>query len=220
MKCERCGKETNRSFTFNHVTYCENCARLLGYGRFIKDPSDLLANPFASLNEIASSLMQMTEIDFGNSSLTCPKCGMTLREYETNGCVGCIECYNTFNDYIIREMFKQQGNSEYAGRLPARSSDAFAGIEKTNTGNGADISGPSEEKKDKAASTEKKPDEALAAKNKGAISLEKLKKADLGMLSDEDLEKGIKLAVEAEEYMLASKLRDELKSRKEGEGNG
>ena len=45
-------------------------------------------------------------------------------------------------------------------------------------------------------------------------------KADLGMLSDEDLEKGIKVAAEAEEYKLASKLRDELKGRKEGENNG
>ena len=36
------------------------------------------------------------------------------------------------------------------------------------------------------------------------------------MLSDEDLEKGIKLAAEVEEYILASKLRDELKGRKEG----
>ena len=45
-------------------------------------------------------------------------------------------------------------------------------------------------------------------------------KADLGMLSDEDLEKGIKLAAEAEEYKLASKLRDELKGRKDGSNNG
>ena len=40
------------------------------------------------------------------------------------------------------------------------------------------------------------------------------------MLSDEDLEKGIKTAAEAEEYILASKLRDELKGRKEGGANG
>jgi len=39
------------------------------------------------------------------------------------------------------------------------------------------------------------------------------------MLSDEDLEKGIKLAAEVEEYILASKLRDELKGRKEGGSN-
>ena len=99
MRCERCGKElTNRIIKINGVTYCENCARLMGYDRFLKDPSDLLGNPFSPLDQIASSLMQMSELDFGNSTLTCPKCGMTLREFENEGRVGCIECYNTFND--------------------------------------------------------------------------------------------------------------------------
>ena len=46
--------------------------------------------------------------------------------------------------------------------------------------------------------------------------LEKLAKADLGMLSDEELKNGIKLAAENEDYVLASKLRDELKGRNGG----
>ena len=37
-----------------------------------------------------------------------------------------------------------------------------------------------------------------------------------GMLSDEDLQTAIKLAADNEDYILASKLRDELKGRKEG----
>ena len=41
MKCERCGKElTNRIYKINGVTLCENCARVLGYDRFVKDPAD------------------------------------------------------------------------------------------------------------------------------------------------------------------------------------
>ena len=60
MRCERCGKElTNRIIKINGVTYCENCARLMGYDRFLRDPSDLMGNPFAPLDQIASSLMQM-----------------------------------------------------------------------------------------------------------------------------------------------------------------
>ena len=222
MRCERCGKElTNRIIKINGVTYCENCARLMGYDRFLKDPSDLLGNPFSPLDQIASSLMQMSELDFGNSTLTCPKCGMTLREFENEGRVGCIECYNTFNDNIVREMFKQQGNSEYAGRLPAQSADTDA---KT-----AEI--PQEIKKETPKKdievTEKEPEtpaketqeKAPAKKSGKGLTLDQLMKADLGMLSDEDLEKGIKVAAEAEEYKLASRLRDELKGRKEGEGN-
>ena len=68
-------------------------------------------------------------------------------------------------------------------------------------------------------STSKEEKTPAAKSEKGGLTVEQLLKADLGMLSDEDLEKGIKTAAEAEEYRLASRLRDELKGRKEGEGN-
>lgn len=233
MRCERCGRElTNRIIKVNGITYCENCARLMGYDRFLKDPSDLLGNPFAPLDEIASSLMQMSELDFGNSTLTCPKCGMSLREFENEGRVGCIECYNTFNDNIVREMFKQQGTSEYAGRLPSQSADTKAENQEVPlkpkqskikaeavTAPEGDVEAkeaaePAE--KNMAERAEKTPSKSGA---KHELSLDKLMKADLGMLSDEELEKGIKIAAEAEEYKLASRLRDELKGRKDGGSN-
>ena len=223
MRCERCGKElTNRIIKINGVTYCENCARLMGYDRFLKDPSDLLGNPFSPLDQIASSLMQMSELDFGNSTLTCPKCGMTLREFENEGRVGCIECYNTFNDNIVREMFKQQGNSEYAGRLPAQSADTDADTMEIpqNTKKAAPQAKEIELTEKEPAAPVKETQEAKPAVKSGkGLPLDQLMKADLGMLSDEDLEKGIKVAADAEEYRLASRLRDELKGRKEGEGN-
>ena len=225
MRCERCGKElTNRIIKINGVTYCDNCARLMGYDRFLRDPSDLMGNPFAPLDQIASSLMQMSELDFGNSTLTCPKCGMTLREFENEGRVGCIECYNTFNENIIREMFKQQGNSEYAGRLPAQSADTDAEtkeipqIRKISKPGIETVKTASSEKK--ASSKEEVKADSVKKDEKGGLTLEQLAKADLGMLSDEDLEKGIRIAAEAEEYKLASRLRDELKGRKDGGSNG
>ena len=222
MRCERCGKElTNRIIKINGITYCENCARLMGYDRFLRDPADLMGNPFAPLDQIATSLMQMSELDFGNSTLTCPKCGMTLREFENEGRVGCIECYNTFNDNIVREMFKQQGNSEYAGRIPAQSADTDAKtqdipqiqkIAKPQT-DAAKAEAPKAETQESAPAAPQKS-------SKDGLTLEQLMKADLGMLSDEELEKGIKVAADAEEYKLASRLRDELKGRKDGGING
>ena len=222
MRCERCGKElTNRIIKINGVTYCENCARLMGYDRFLKEPADFLGNPFSQLDEIASSLMQMNELDFGNSTLTCPKCGMTLREFETEGRVGCIECYNTFNDNIVREMFKQQGNSEYAGRLPAQSADTDAETSDVPQAKKKAAAPKTIEMEisDKAEAPVKETKAPAAKAAKGGLTLDQLMKADLGMLSDEDLEKGIKVAAEAEEYKLASKLRDELKGRKDGGNN-
>ena len=222
MRCERCGKElTNRIIKINGVTYCENCARLMGYDRFLRDPADIMGNPFSPLDELASSLMQMSELDFGNSTLTCPKCGMTLREFENEGRVGCIECYNTFNDNIVREMFKQQGNSEYAGRIPAQSADTDAKTEDVPQikkiakpqQDTAKADAPKAEVQESAPAPAKKS-------SKDGLTLDQLMKADLGMLSDEELEKGIKVAADAEEYKLASRLRDELKGRKDGGNNG
>lgn len=222
MRCERCGKElTNRIIKINGVTYCESCARLMGYDRFLKDPTDLLGDPFSPLDQLASSLMQMSELDFGNSTLTCPRCGMTLREFETDGRVGCIECYNAFNENIVREMFKQQGNSVYQGRLPAFSDEARTVPGKTDKPKkAAPENSPKAVEKAEPEAKEPKAEAPVKKETKGGLTLDKLMKADLGMLSDEDLEKGIKLAAEAEEYKLASRLRDELKGRKAGEANG
>lgn len=222
MRCERCGKElTNRIIKINGITYCENCARLMGYDRFLRDPADLMSNPFSPLDQLATSLMQMSELDFGNSTLTCPKCGMTLREFENEGRVGCIECYNTFNDNIVREMFKQQGNSEYAGRIPAQSADTDAKTEDVPQIKKIAKPNPDASKAEAPKADAKESAPAAAKKNsKDGLTLDQLMKADLGMLSDEELEKGIKVAADAEEYKLASRLRDELKGRKDGGNNG
>ena len=82
MRCERCGVElTNKIIKINDVAYCENCARLMGYGKFLRSPEEMLGSAFSPFDEIASTIMQMSDLDFGNSALSCPKCGMTLRDF-------------------------------------------------------------------------------------------------------------------------------------------
>lgn len=219
MRCERCGVElTNKIIKINDVAYCENCARLMGYGKFLRSPEEMLGSAFSPFDEIASTIMQMSDLDFGNSALSCPKCGMTLRDFEKKGRLGCIECYNTFNDYIVKEMFKQQGESTYGGRMPGNTAE-LPGIEKISApASKKEEDSNAEEVNEEAVETVAKEAETPApeAEEKGAELLEKLAKADLGMLSDEELENGIKLAAAHEDYILASKLRDELKGRKEG----
>ena len=222
MRCERCGVElTNKIIKINDVAYCENCARLMGYGKFLRSPEEMLGSAFSPFDEIASTIMQMNELDFGNSALSCPKCGMTLRDFEKRGRLGCIECYTTFNDYIVKEMFKQQGESTYGGRLPGQTAelsriktDALPEEKKEDAAPAAaDVKTESEVKEAEAAEPAKENASGTAS---GAEMLEKLSKADLGMLSDEELKNGIRLAAENEDYVLASKLRDELKGRNGG----
>lgn len=219
MRCARCGVElTNKIIKINDVPYCENCARIMGYGKFLRSPEEMLGSAFSPFDEIASTIMQMNELDFGNSALSCPKCGMTLRDFEKRGRLGCIECYNTFNDYIVKEMFKQQGESTYGGRLPGQSAE-MKNI-KTDALPEAKKEEASEAKAEPEAKESSEVKEPANAVESGSVSsadmLEKLAKADLGMLSDEELKNGIKLAAENEDYVLASKLRDELKGRNGG----
>ncbi len=216
MRCERCGREiTNGTFRMGGVTLCERCAMSM---RLYNSPSDFLNDPFVELDAIAATLrnMEKNQIEFGNSSLTCPKCGMTLREFDTNGRVGCIECYNVFNENIVREMFKQQGNSEYYGRFPGQPADTKVRSDEIKK---PEPASPKTEENVPSDVKEPEAPKAQPATKKG-LTIDKLMKADLGMLSDEDIQEGIKLAAEAEEYILASKLRDELKGRKDGTDNG
>ena len=219
MRCERCGVElTNKIIKINDVPYCENCARLMGYGRFLRSPEEMLGSAFSPLDEIASSIMQMNELDFGNSALSCPKCGMTLRDFEKKGRLGCIECYNTFNDYIVKEMFKQQGESTYGGRMPGQAAELSNIAKEAPSDSVKDEPSAKEPVKEEKKEPEKSagPEAAPEKKKDSGELLAKLAKADLGMLSDEELAEGIKLAAENEDYILASKLRDELKGRKGG----
>ena len=221
MRCERCGVElTNKIIKINDVPYCENCARIMGYGKFLRSPEEMLGSAFSPFDEIASTIMQMNELDFGNSALSCPKCGMTLRDFEKRGRLGCIECYNTFNDYIVKEMFKQQGESTYGGRLPGQTAE-LSHIKTEELPEQMEDAAPAAtdakaEPEAKAAEAAEPAKESGNETASGAEMLEKLSKADLGMLSDEELKNGIRLAAENEDYVLASKLRDELKGRNGG----
>ena len=209
MRCERCGGpiNSNKIIRLNGVLLCEKCARDLN----VEDPfrgsvASMLNQPFSVLGELTNAIMTGgNDLDFANANtkIRCPKCGTTLRDVETNGTVGCIECYNTFNESILKNILKLQGSSEYMGRKPGDRVDVELESEPVKT-----------ETKTKAeaepvkAEPEAKPDKDI---------LEKLKNADLGTVSDEMLEQGMKRAAEVEDYALAVRLRDELKSR--GEGN-
>ncbi len=201
MRCERCGKQlTNKILKYNNVTLCPECASEMGI-------PDMAASFSSALRFFDNDFMDMVPNVLGNlefsptrSQIKCPKCGMSLREFEQNGVLGCIECYNTFNDQIKRILLKNQANTRYIGRKPGMMSDC----ESFN----------SEEQSETLAEKDENISETPSA-SEVQDKLSKFENADLGMLDDEDLKEAIKLAVEAENYMLAARFRDELKGRGE-----
>ncbi|MBP3265517.1 MAG: UvrB/UvrC motif-containing protein [Clostridiales bacterium] len=211
MRCERCGALIGNSYVrFNGTLLCDNCARDLKIDEIFRRQNSMLEQSFPSLSEIPSVFSLGSELDFANAKIRCPRCGMTLKDIDSSGQLGCIECYNTFNETILKNILKRQGSSEYLGRKPGKAAETTSNVTEPVSGQIPDAPAA------KAAGEEKpqkvQPD---AAQDDKAI-LDRLRKADLGTVPDDVLEDGMKRAAAAEDYDLAARLRDELKSRKEG----
>ena len=215
MRCERCGAPiVNKFIRVNGVLLCEKCARDFN----VEDPfrgsmATLLNQPFSVLGEITNALMTGgNELDFANANtkIRCPKCGTTLKDVETNGTVGCIECYNTFNETILKDILKRQGAGDYRGRKPGETAEIKTVSEKPE----GEVKAKKAAPKTSASTAENAPAKKAPEKKDKTDILEKIKKADLGTIDDSDLEEAMKLAAKNEDYDLAARLRDELKSRK------
>ena len=211
MRCSRCGAQIGNSYVrFNGVLLCDNCARELKIGEVFRRQNALFDQAFPMLDEFPGIFSAGSDLDFANAKIRCPRCGTTLRELESGGQLGCIECYNTFNESIMKNILKLQGSSEYMGRKPAEAAEIKADVKDAVSSDpvqGEELSAQpaaSEKKAVKAEKEEAKTDDLLA----------KVKDADLTEFTDKEIEDAMKKAAEAEEYSLAVKLRDELKSRK------
>ena len=215
MRCENCGGIIGSNITkINGVPICERCARSFG----IDIPSRMKG--FANIDALANAFMASgADLDFTRSKISCPRCGTGYREFEMNNRVGCIECYNFFNNLIVKTNLRLQGSSEYRGRQPGQKADILPDIDVSNAEeeNNVPTDNPFVQPLRMNNSEDKSEDKSKAENtDEPKKSLyEKLQKADLGMVSDEDLENAMKQAAEAEDYAFAAKLRDELKSRKE-----
>ena len=206
MRCSKCGATIGNSFVkVNGMLLCDNCARDLKIDEVFKRQTDIFNQAFPSLDVFPNVFSLGSDLDFSNTKIKCPKCGTTLRDVESGSQLGCIECYNTFNESILKNILKLQGSSEYMGRKPGVTAD----IEIATT----DMNIPTDNKEVKK-DAEVKPEAAAPNAKEDKDILAKLRNADLGTVPDEMLEQGMKKAAEIEDYDLAVRLRDELKSRK------
>jgi len=192
MRCSRCGRQIpNNNFTrINGSYFCNDCAADMGFSFFNMN--------FNSMDGIKQALSAMEELEFANNEITCSNCGMTLREFENTGKLGCISCFNAFGNEIGKRLLRLYGSEEYMGRLPGE---------------------PIEYEYDKETVSPAKP--ASHTKEAPVKDItDRIAKADFGTLSDEMLKDALDKAVAKEDYTLAARLRDEINSRKGDNGNG
>lgn len=206
MRCEKCGKILDKQIlNYNGRFFCPDCAREMG----MPDVASLASSAFRffdnELNPFAPLMREQLEFSPTRSQIKCPKCGTTLKEFESTGNLGCIECYNTFNESVMRMLMRLQANTHYRGRTPGIASEPIEDDREMREVDVADI-GSKTENEEEPAVQEK---ELVADENK----LLKYANADIGMLTNDDLNEAIKLAVASEDYLLAAKFRDELRGR-------
>ena len=203
MKCDNCGRQIgNRIYRYNNSYLCPECARSLGVSDMI---SNTMSGAMGAMKFLDSEILGVMPQVFNGlefsptrTQIKCPKCGTTLKEFESTGLLGCIECYNTFNDQIMRSLMKTQGNTEYIGRAPGVKADTSAWKVAVDNDD-----------------SEMSVESTVDSEHKNEDKLLRYENSDIGMLSDEDLKEAIKLAVEAENYLLAARFRDELKGRED-----
>lgn len=205
MRCSKCGGYVpeNDLRIYNGSVMCANCFDEVCQGKIGRSMDDFLNLP---LEKAAGMIFNMSNLDFGNSALTCPKCGMSLKEIETDKKVGCIECINTFGGAIAKILLKDQGSTEYMGRMPAQYEPVAADLEE----------GEMEGKEDAAIEGKETADKADSM---SAEDIEKIKTGDIGEMTEEELKKALELAIKDEDYIQAAKIRDEINSRKEIPGD-
>ncbi len=229
MKCSRCGKTIGgRLYEINGAILCEDCASAIGADKMLDGMRNEALRMFGG--DIAATMLPlMNEIEFSPSrtQIKCPKCGQTLRDIETDAMLGCIECYNTFNETIMKSLMRSQANTQYKGRKPGQDADFIAKLIDDSTEAVSDVNNEIKNEVQDDSTTasnvanikaDAKPTESISSAKTSTVAttkLDKLLNADLGMLSENDLKEAIKLCVEKENYIAATKFRDELKSREE-----
>lgn len=211
MKCDKCGNPIfDRLVRYNNLTLCENCAREMG----IPDAMGLLGSTLKLFDSELGSMFspQMNSLEFSPSrtQIKCPKCGTSLRDFETTGLLGCIECYNTFNESVMRTLMKTQANTQYKGRSPQIPSDNLENMTDMPSDNGASIKQNSDIN---AADSVKAETARIKNEADDSEKLEKYENSDFKKLTNDELKDAIRIAVSQENYMLAAKFRDELKGR-------
>ncbi|CQR48552.1 UvrB/uvrC motif [Paraliobacillus sp. PM-2] len=105
----------------NEIHVCEHCAKEKGYIDYDEEAysiHDLLAGLF---NYEATFSKGHQFSDKQKRGLSCPKCGMTYRQFTQIGKFGCASCYEAFANHL-NPIFRRvhSGNITHDGKIPNR----------------------------------------------------------------------------------------------------
>jgi len=112
MLCDKCHKNfanvvLTQVIGNQHIKLylCEECAN---------STEGLLSTN--SFQQFLSGLLKEKQAKFNSDLLQCKKCGMTLNEFRKTSKIGCSECYQTFNYYLMPILKRIHGNTLHIGK--------------------------------------------------------------------------------------------------------
>ena len=89
---------------------CEDCAEKEGV---------IIKQQHHTTNEILQQFIKQKAVLGESDDLTCPKCGMTFREFQLKGQLGCAYDYEAFQS-VLHPLIKRahEGATHHVGKVP------------------------------------------------------------------------------------------------------
>lgn len=122
-KCRRCSKPATLHITelrqgeATEIHLCETCAKdYLSQAEEVSTPQTEFQ--FDQLEE--SEQPQVS----GSDDRVCPNCGISFREFRTQGRLGCPHDYVVFESDLIPLIENIHGETQHCGKLPRRAPDS------------------------------------------------------------------------------------------------
>ncbi len=123
-KCSRCSKPSTlhitelRDGTVQELHLCESCAQQYLSGADSDDVSDEVGSFAEKLADIVSD-EDLEELN----QLTCPNCGISFREFRSQGRLGCPHDYIAFKNELMPLLENIHGETQHTGKFPKRAPD-------------------------------------------------------------------------------------------------
>jgi protein arginine kinase activator len=121
-KCRRCSKPATLHITEIRegspqvLHLCESCAQ-----EYLSNPEG--AEDEASEGMAALKLSESADLE-ELDNLVCPNCGITFREFRSQGRLGCPHDYVAFADELNSLLENIHGETQHCGKFPQRAPDA------------------------------------------------------------------------------------------------
>lgn len=123
-KCHRCSKPAALHITEirkgvpQEIHLCEACAQ-----QYLSNPDPDMLEPAPEAEAFAIKFPEDQDLS-SLDEIACPNCGITFREFRSQGRFGCPHDYVAFEEELLSLLENIHGETQHTGKFPKRAPDA------------------------------------------------------------------------------------------------